>query len=425
MECNQIEDALLDEANARLLDSMSFDDEVAPLIAEARVDELAARRAARKVYQQVQIDEALETVARLKSGQTFHTSTANSLRPIFPTRPNQPTLAPQALAQRTVVEKFQVAPYVPHDDAAKLALTDVASLITANAISPASVVAPTLMTSAAKTDLIDIYAAEYRFPEDALSDASLELTAMSVAELAGKLHDLSIDMIGKEFVPYLDIRQRVCAISIELNRRGTLAPRFRRLRRPSSINKTAGDLALSRDRQFIDLHWLHCIKCQSPIHEGRPQFLKLLTAAVFDTKIAEMFVETPAFAEEKAEWLALPDHVALQLDAIQSDTIRERYRVATSGARSNGQVKTIGRLQVTAMLKNSVAHQPHLQKEVQLWANIWMCARLVGDHAEVLRNFHALCEGLDKPLDGRDIARRLEKIRARLGEAKAAEKLAA
>lgn len=271
----------------------------------------------------------------------------------------------------------------------------------------------------------DIYAEEYGFPLDALNESWPALNAMSVTELADALHELSFEMNGPDWAPYDEIRLKVCAISVELNRRGKLAPRFRGMRRPPYKVTTLAELDLSLDRQFIDLHWLHCTGWNRVIQGDRWKFNNVLKVKTFQPGKAEMFAKVPVSANEKATWLALPDHVAFQLAALQTDAIRERFRVANLGDTVKGKVRQVGRMQVTQLLETSVANFPQLQDQIPHWANIWMCARLVGDHANVLRQFHALAEGLEKPLDGRDIARRLTTVRSRLGESQTTEELVA
>lgn len=285
------------------------------------------------------------------------------------------------------------------------------------------------VTTESDTELVDcdddMYVVIYQFPDDALSGSWPDYKAMSVTELADALHELSFEMNGADLVPYDEIRLRVCAISVELNRRGKLAPRFRAVRRPPRKVVTLEELDLSRDRQFIDLHWLHCTGWNRMIHGERWQFRNVLKVKTFQPRKAELFAEIPASFDEKASWLALPDNVAFQLAAIQTDAVRERFRVANLGDTVKGKVRQVGHMQVTQMLETSVANSPQLQDQIPRWASIWMCARLVGDHAEVLRQFHALAEGLEKPIGARDIARRLETIRNRLGEAPISELLVA
>ncbi len=273
-------------------------------------------------------------------------------------------------------------------------------------------------------EVVGLYAEGYCFPED-VSGGWPTLKAMSVTELADALGDLSFKMNGAKLVPYEEIRSHVCAISVELNLRGKLAPRFRQFRRPSRKPTTADEVALSRDRQFIDLHWLHSTGWNRLIHGDRWQFHNVLKVKTFQAVKAEMFAAVPAPMDEKAGWLALPDNIAFQLAAIQTDSIRVRYRVASQGDIVKGKERQIGHLQVTQLLETSTMNQPHLQAQIPRWANIWMCARLVGDDPEVLRKFHAFCEGLDKPIDSRDMARRLNSIKDRVNKTRPDDLLAA
>lgn len=271
----------------------------------------------------------------------------------------------------------------------------------------------------------DLYGELYEFPVD-LAEKRTDLETMSVVDLAHALLDLSTEMTGKgQLRAYHEIRADVCAISIELNRRGKLAPRFRDMRRPPFKVKTVNERNLSRDRQVIDLHWLYCTGRKRVIESDHLHLRKLLLAPSFSLEHAEMFAQVPAPSNEKAGWLALPDHVAFQLATIQTEAVRQRFRVADAGDIREGKMVQRGRRQIVQALEASVANQPHLQGQVRRWAMIWMCSRLVGDNAEVLRGFHAVAEGLEKPLDRRDIVRRLAGVERRLGEVRAHGKIAA
>ena len=220
----------------------------------------------------------------------------------------------------------------------------------------------------------------------------------------------------REFFPYSEIRTEVCAISIELNRRRRLAPRFREMRRPPKRVATSDDRLLSLDRQLIDLHWLHCNGWRQIVLCDRLHFRPLLRRKKFKVNLAEMFAEVPASANEKANWLMLPDEVAFQLAAIQTDRIRERFRIANLGDVRKGGVHQIGRAQVIRMLGTSLSSTPQLYAQIPRWSLIWMCSKLVGSNAEVLRRFHAIAEGLEKPLDRRDIIRRLAAAKKHIAE---------
>lgn len=268
-------------------------------------------------------------------------------------------------------------------------------------------------SSTSPIEVEDLYLEPYSFPREAFEESHYaeefaSLTTMGLAEILG---DLSYERSNGKLRPYGEVREKICAISIELNRRGKLAPRFRDVRRPPRTPRTIDDVNLSRDRQVFDIHWLYASGQREHAKRGQHKFHQNVHfKKEFTIDFAEAFAQTPISTHEKATWLCLPDHIAFQLAAIQTNAIREKYRVVTTGDnRGSLSLDTVIRC-----LENSVANQPHMASHVHTWTTIWLSARLVGEKAEVLRTFHAYTEGRESPLDRRDIIRRLETINLRL-----------
>ncbi len=245
----------------------------------------------------------------------------------------------------------------------------------------------------------------YDFPAKSLASVHPLTSHLSQEDLVEWLEEI----ISDDDQPYSSIRDEACAIHIELNRRLRLAPRFRPARKIPREAKNPDHVLLSRDRQFIDLHWLHASGYKKTIIDDRASFRRMLTGRELKKLAAEQFAVAPLKADTKATWLALPDQLAFQLAAIQTDTVRERFRVSLKGKKDakTGKLAVYGRHQIEVILRNSVSHLPQLQRHVPTWVDIWHAARLVGDKAEPLRKFHALMTGLETPMDRRDIVRRL------------------
>lgn len=264
-----------------------------------------------------------------------------------------------------------------------------------------------------QNEIKNLYLEPYGFPREAFDESgfAVDFESMTTAELAEALSNLSCERSNGRLRPYGEIRTQICALSIALDHRGELAPRFRDLRRPPPKPQNIDEINLSRDRQFIDIHWLYSTEQRRHSGRGQHKFHQnIYFRKNFTIDFAEGFAQTPESMHDKATWLGLPDHIAFQLAAIQTNAIREKYRVATDGDNRGG----LSLDTVIHCLENSVANQPHMADHVQTWSMIWLSAKLVGEKAEVLRTFHAYAEGRAKPLDRRDIVRRLENVNLRL-----------
>lgn len=128
---------------------------------------------------------------------------------------------------------------------------------------------------------------------------------------------------------YLAMRPHVCAINIELNHRGRLAPRVRPTRKklmsrdPRQVGNFAGDRKeawKSRDRQVIDLHWVYC-RNSATNRQFRPKRLKQEIAPLcwnetFDFELASQFACEKMYAQTKAENLRLSRFWELELSTL-------------------------------------------------------------------------------------------------------------
>jgi hypothetical protein len=265
----------------------------------------------------------------------------------------------------------------------------------------------------------------YKFPEAEITGSHSSYSLLAHEELVSELTELALNLeMGIDGPAYSDVRDEVCAIQIELNRRKRLAPRFRPSITPPRKPKTDDDVMLSRDRQFIDLHWLHCIGWKKRLWGCNAVFERLLARANFRADLVERFVLVPVKADTKATWLGLPDPVAFQLVSIQTGQIRDRYRVAVNGDLREGKINELGAAQIATILENAVRGKPHLGRHVETWVGIWLAGKLVGEHADTLRQFYALMVGAEKLLDRRDIARRYQTIKEHVQASKKSKGIA-
>lgn len=103
--------------------------------------------------------------------------------------------------------------------------------------------------------------AAYTFPDS--EHLQTELALKSNAELRGQL-ELLLNQRGSDgqLISYLEIREECCAIGEVMNHRGVTPPKLRLQRSlpklPKDQKYDLPDTFMSRDRQVLDLHWLHC-----------------------------------------------------------------------------------------------------------------------------------------------------------------------
>jgi hypothetical protein len=254
---------------------------------------------------------------------------------------------------------------------------------------------------------LPIGASESRPPT--MADLSDEALAALVRTLS--LQTAS-DRIG--LVPYPEIREKFCAVNIELNLRRTLAPRFRGIRRMADFANKRRDAFLLQDRIAIDLHWLHCRgerRLISVPGSVDPAFASLLLLPEFDFASARRFACLNKKMATRAIWMNLPDDLAWQLATIESEAMNKRFYTIMHGERRAGRLSQIGYLDVLAILESCVTTR--LKPQIHTWATIWMCYRMLrsadSDPAmTTVARLHAVATGRTTPLDRKDISSRLE-----------------
>lgn len=174
----------------------------------------------------------------------------------------------------------------------------------------------------------------YRFPDiTCFMEPHNERTSKELLVALRKLSHEQRDAGGNR-CPYFEVREELCAISILLNERGDYAPRVRGMRIPISPKKSRSpypvdEQALSNDRQVIDLHWLYyrrVVARDTPGYEGM-----LDSKLQFDWLRASSFVNRVGSVEKKASLLGLTEYTQLQLAAIQTKQVSDRWRTIREG----------------------------------------------------------------------------------------------
>lgn len=176
----------------------------------------------------------------------------------------------------------------------------------------------------------------YRFPFDDHDTQRRLRNARKLADvdLINGIDRLSFGTLKGERLEYGNVaRGPLCAMSIVLNERGLLAPRFRGMRRLQKYKPgktlTTDETHLSNDRQVIDLHWLWCTD-KSRLNP-KPPLGKLFAAEVFDFDQASEFVRTHGAAAEKAARLRLSEEQQLLLAVLHNKEVKKRWQTISEG----------------------------------------------------------------------------------------------
>lgn len=186
--------------------------------------------------------------------------------------------------------------------------------------------------SSDSVDEIVTPASKYAFP-------TLELEIYKEWESEDILIHLdSLSRASKKIGQYLFIRKVFCALSIELNCRGLIAPVFRSSPAiPKGINKfSEAHLAIQRDRLVIDCHWLHSRKERVSISEVNWRGL-LDTRKDFQYEKVAEFVSTSIRNEYRADAiLRLTLRQQCQLAALRGNKTREQFDKLIKSERGEG-----------------------------------------------------------------------------------------
>jgi hypothetical protein len=233
----------------------------------------------------------------------------------------------------------------------------------------------------------------YQFPRDdweALLDTGGE---MVMAELKSYLNP-----VGSSLGHYARHRDRICQIHLALNRMGALAPGFRQHVHVSNRCAT-GDIEemVSRDRQIIDLHWLHESGQRRSI-ETRNEFQTLLSSDRFDFEQAEEFAKAEWKSETKFEALGLTLARAPELAAIQPQALRAKRR-------------TIETKRFRWLTRLGDVAPTNQRKHFGDWVDVRTAIELIGETTPLswLCRLVSLMTGT-KPIDERGMARKRDTV---------------
>ena len=229
---------------------------------------------------------------------------------------------------------------------------------------------------------------------------------MSDEELKGELTRLS-DKTRDHSSPqlsYSDVRDDFCTVSMLMNERGVLPPRFRaRCKGQKFVTGMAwsDDMKLqSNDRKIIDLHWLYSTGIRDKLEDA--EFRDLLSGGDFNFENASRFVSKKWTSESRAQnILVLADGVQLQLAALSSSEVNKRWEEVSAKSVS-----------ILRKLKNAAFRKPRLTADVlHDFKLLWMAEELCsGQGLSRTGIIHGWLKG-EAPLTASTISTKLKKMR--------------
>lgn len=204
--------------------------------------------------------------------------------------------------------------------------------------------------------------------------------------------------------PYHQIRARYCAISLAMNDRGEVPPKFRPQRPlPRGTHKAApDDTLMMRDRQVIDMHWLHCQGKRDELPDRA--FANLFVEEEFDFDVAGVLAAKAWTNEIKAgKVLNLIPHEQLQLACLRTKVIADAWRYAENSMRT-----TIDR-----RLREQLVSEPSLKPHIEDFKRLWLADKLMeGQGLAALAQMHGWLSG-KAPLSISTLSPKLKRMRRR------------
>ena len=141
---------------------------------------------------------------------------------------------------------------------------------------------------------------------------------------------------------YYKIRESYCALHIHFNQQNLIAPAFRPLRK---LTKNTGlsnsEIALSRDRIVIDLHYLHTHYRQVLVPQ-KSEFSHLLTSDTFDFQSASEFACKKWTSGSRVKILNITENIQKELLSLKSKKVKdELYKLDRTITTFDNQIREL------------------------------------------------------------------------------------
>ena len=203
---------------------------------------------------------------------------------------------------------------------------------------------------------------------------------------------------------YHQIREEYCALSLAMNECGDVPPKFRFMRPlPRRAQKaTADDTLMVRDRQVIDMHWLHCQGKRDELPDRA--FSRLFVEDELDFDMAGVIAAKAWTNEIKAEKvLNLIPHEQFQLACLRIKSVADTWRNA-----ENSMKTTIDR-----RLREQLVSEPSLKPHIEDLKLLWLAEKLMSSQGlPAVAKMHGWLSG-KAPLSISTLSTKLKRMRRR------------
>lgn len=203
---------------------------------------------------------------------------------------------------------------------------------------------------------------------------------------------------------YHQIREEYCAIALAMNERGEVPPKFRPQRPlpPRTQKATSDDTLMMRDRQVIDMHWLHCRGKREELPDRA--FATLFVEEELDIDVAGVLASKAWTNEIKADKvLNLIPHEQLQLACLRTKAVAEAWRNAESSMKT-----TIDR-----RLRKQLVSEPSLKPHIEDLKLLWLAEKVLdGEGLAAVAQMHGWLAG-KAPLSISTLSTKLKRMRRR------------
>lgn len=241
----------------------------------------------------------------------------------------------------------------------------------------------------------------YEFPETALFEPDYE--HLNDSALKQTLLKLVV-----EPAPYHVIRDRYTAIASIMNRRGACPPKFRPQRSLPRKKKEATDdkELMMRDRQVIDMHWLHCRGKRDVVPSK--DFASIFVEDELDFYLAGQLASKGWAHDIKIEKiLNLIPHEQLQLAILRIKSIADDWHSAERTMATT----------IEKRLREQAVATPSLKTHIEDFKHLWLAEKMLGrgkGRLPLVAQMHAWISG-KAPLATSTLSEKLKRMRIRTG----------
>lgn len=219
---------------------------------------------------------------------------------------------------------------------------------------------------------------------------------------------------GGKLVPYHSIRSRYCALSEVMNRRGVVPPRFRPKRPLTKLLTGAkhdlDDTLMMRDRQILDMHWLHCRGKRDQIEGGK--YSELFVGDELDFKLAaDLATKAWSLKSKVFNVLNLIPYEEWQMAYLRSKETDDAWRNTFTTMRT-----TIDR-----RLREQALKDPSLRPHIEDLKHLWAADKMAGGLGQkVVGDVHGWLSG-SAPLATSTLSPKLRRMKRRTAPNSAAK----